>query len=239
MARTVYKCRLNEINRLTPTVRELKIEVLEPKGFHFQSGQFLMLQVPVPGQEKPAPRAYSIASDARVKGCAILLIKLFEKGKASDFVRGLKGGEEFNITGPFGRLLFQKPIAPQVLMLCTGAGLSQHIGFLRSHAHEFKDSKVTLLIGVWNETEMFYSEELDEIKKVSPNFKYEFVLDTPPATWTGKKGFVTDYIKDFDLKGIETLVYLCGNPAMIKNAQGLLKEKFQFDPKHVFAEAFN
>jgi CDP-4-dehydro-6-deoxyglucose reductase, E3 len=239
MARTLYKCRLREINRLTPTIRELKIEVLEPKGFQFQSGQFLMLQVPVPGQEKAAPRAYSIASDERVKDSATLLIKLFDQGKASDFVRNLKGGEDLSITGPFGRLLFKTPPPAQVIMLCTGAGLSQHVGFLRSHAHQFGTSKVTLLLGVWNEGEMFYQKELDKIKKIAPQFHYEFIVDTPSDSWKGKRGYVTDYLKDFDLKGVDTLVYLCGNPAMIKNAQGILKDKLLFDPKKVFAEAFN
>ncbi|MGE3973872.1 MAG: FAD-binding oxidoreductase [Bdellovibrionales bacterium] len=239
MARTLYKCRLKEIHALTDTMRELRIDVLDPKGFQFQSGQFLMLQVPVPGQDKPAPRAYSIASDAREKDKPTLLIKLFPQGKASDFVRQLKGGEELSITGPFGRLFFQSPIPPQVLMLCTGAGLSQHIGFLRSHAHQFGSSKVTLLLGVWNEKEMFYQKELEEIKKIAPTFNYEFVLDKPLSEWTGKRGFVTDYLKDYDLKTQETLVYLCGNPAMIKNAQGILKDELQFDPKKIFAEAFH
>lgn len=234
----IYKCRLASINDLTPTLRELKIEVLEPKPFEFKAGQFIMLQVPEQQTGKLVMRAYSIASDDREKNKFTLLIKLLEQGKSSDFIRELNGGEELLIKGPFGKLFFKIPSAKQAVLLCTGAGLSQHMSFLLSHIEECPDTKFSLLLGVWNENEIFYKKELDTMKARFKNFSFDYVVDKPLKDWKGKTGFVTDFLDDYDYKNIDTHIYLCGNPNMIKNAKGILIEENSFPPDRILAEAF-
>jgi ferredoxin-NADP reductase len=46
-------------------MRELSIQFIQPAGFKFQAGQFIMMQVPDPEKGKPTQRAYSLASDDR------------------------------------------------------------------------------------------------------------------------------------------------------------------------------
>lgn len=237
MARTIYEARLKRIASLTPLLRELVIEFVNPPIMEFQAGQFVMLHVPDEEAGKPSLRAYSLASDDRVKTQFTLLIKLFGEGKASDFIRNLKGGELLQFTGPFGKLLFRQPAAPQVVLMCTGAGLSQHMSFLLSHAERFPQSKFKLLVGVWNEGEIFYQTELEALKSRLNNFTYDFVLDKPTDSWKGKRGFVSDYIKDLNLQQTETDFYLCGNPAMIKGAKEILAQD-GFPAERIFAESF-
>ncbi|HEX4924139.1 MAG TPA: FAD-dependent oxidoreductase, partial [Bdellovibrionales bacterium] len=179
----------------------------------------------------------SLASDDRIKTQFTLLIKLFGEGKASDFIRNLKGGEPLQFTGPFGKLLFKQPAAPQVILMCTGAGLSQHMSFLLSHAERFPQSQFKLLVGVWNEGEIFYQNELEALKSKVKNFSYDFVLDKPADSWKGKRGFVTDYIKELGIDKTETHFYLCGNPAMIKGAKEVLAGS-NFPADRIFAESF-
>jgi NAD(P)H-flavin reductase len=236
VARTIFETRLRSITPLTPLLRELVVEFVNPPTMDFQAGQFVMLHVPDPEAGKPILRAYSLASDDRKKSEFKLLIKLFGEGKASQFIKNLKGGETLQFTGPFGKLLFKEPAAKQVLLLCTGAGLSQHISFLLSHGHKYPNSNFHLMIGVWNEGEMFYQKELSSLQ--IKNYKHEFVLDSPAENWKGKKGFVTDFLGQFDLKTTDTHVYLCGNPAMIKGAKEILIEKNQFPADRIFAESF-
>lgn len=237
MNRTIYKARLNSIKSLTPSMRELELEILEPATFQFISGQFLMLHIP--DQPKAALRAYSIASDHAQPNQAKLLIKLLNEGKASNFVKKLKGGETLELTGPFGRCVLQQPVKKNTFFICTGAGLSQHVSFLRSHTEELKDSKVRLLLGVWNENEIYYENELEELKKLYPDFQFDFVLDSPIKPWQGKTGFVTDYFKELKVMAPDTTIYLCGNPNMVQSAKKMLLEDLQFPKENLFVEAFN
>lgn len=237
MARTIYEARLKSNNILTPLVRELVVEFINPPHMEFQAGQFVMLHVPNPETGKPDLRAYSLASDDRVQNEFKLIIKLLGDGKASQFIKDLNAGTPLQFTGPFGKLIFKQPTAPNIVLACTGAGLSQHMSFLLSHGTRFPDSKFTLLVGVWNESEMFYTNELDALKKQIKNFHYEFVLDSPAPDWKGKKGFVTQFFDKLNINKDDTHVYLCGNPAMIKGAKATL-EQSQFPADRIFAESF-
>ena len=239
MAKVQWKCRLTQIRELTPSMRELSLEVLSPERLKFKAGQFVILHVPLPpGSSKPAPRAYSLASDAAKDGDFKLLIKLVPGGLGSEFIKSLKGGEELPFTGPFGKCLFHEPAPAQVLMISTGAGLSQHMSFLFSHAANSPQSKFHALIGVWNESEIFYRQELDALQTRLKNFRYEFVLDQGGPGWQGKTGYVTQHIDQFDYLRVPTMIYLCGNPAMIKGMKAMLAEK-GFPAESIVEEAFH
>jgi len=239
VSRVLYDCKLKAVRNLTPTLRELTVEFVNPTGFQFKAGQFIMMQVPDPEKGKPAQRAYSIASHQEQPEQIKLVIKVYEHGKASDFVKTLAGGEDLKVSGPFGRHFFILPAPPQVIFLCTGAGISQHMSYLLSHGEAMKNSHVKMLLGVWNKDEVFYEKELTDIKKVIPKFDYEFVLDKADPTWKGKTGFVTQYFHELPLKENDTLIYLCGNPNMIKSAKEILADQFQFPADRIIAEAFN
>jgi NAD(P)H-flavin reductase len=238
VAKIIYQTRLERITSVTPLLRELVFKVQTPSEFKFQAGQFVMMNVPDPGSEKPLLRAYSLASDDRDTRSFKLLIKLIEDGQASQFIKNLKNGDRVDFTGPFGKLFFKQPAAPRVVMLCTGAGLSQHMSFLLSHGSKFLNTDFHLFIGVWNESEIFYQKELENLKSQTlPRLKYEFILDKPKADWKGKVGYVTDELKNFNLVEPKTDVYLCGNPHMIKGAKEYLKN-LSFPTENLFAESF-
>lgn len=235
--RTVYKARLKSIRSLTPSQRELHVLIEDPQNFSFQSGQFVMLHVPVATQEKPVLRAYSLASDDHVKNEFKLIIKLLPEGigVASEYLRTLRGGEQLNFTGPFGKLLFKTPPPPQVLLFCTGAGLSQHMSFLLSHANQYPRTKYEMLIGVWNEEEILCKAELENIQRAVPSFNFQFVVDKASDSWTGLRGYITQYFDRYNLE--DTHIYLCGNPEMIKSAKAILEQK-SFPKDKLFSEAF-
>ncbi len=238
MSRILYDCKITAIRDLSPSVRELTIEFIQPKGFTFKSGQFVMMHVPDLERGKPAQRAYSIASSPQNPEVIRLVIKVYEQGKASTFIKNLKGGESLQMGGPFGRHFFHLPATPNIVFLCTGAGISQHMSYLQSHAADMKSSKVKMLLGVWNRSEIFYEKELSEVKKNIPGFNFEYVLDKSDEQWKGKTGFVTQYFDELLAGGTETLIYLCGNPNMIKGAKEILAAR-NFPADKIIAEAFN
>jgi CDP-4-dehydro-6-deoxyglucose reductase len=235
--RAIYQMRVTRIEDHTPSIRELTIETLEPSGFRFQAGQFVMLHVPTDG--KPALRAYSIASDDRNPRGFQLLFKSVENGLASRFVWDLKGGEVLNFTGPFGRVFFKEPPTEQIIFLNTGSGVSQHLSFLLSKAEKYPDLRYRMLFGVRNENEIYYQKQLDELTRKIPDFKYAFILSRPGESWAGRRGYVQNFIDEFEHLKIESTFYLCGNGAMIKDVKKQLIEGQGFDPKRILVEAFD
>ncbi|MFV8258039.1 FAD-binding oxidoreductase [Bdellovibrio bacteriovorus] len=237
-ARTIYHMRVEEIIDHTPTVRELVLKTETPNEFSFKAGQFVMLHVPQ-GEAKPALRAYSIASDDRTKNGFRLLFKFVENGLASTFVWQLKGGELLNFTGPFGKVFFQEPPTEQIVFLNTGTGLSQHLCYLLSKKEQYPNLRYRMLFGVRTEKDMYYQKEIEELQNALPDFKFEFVLSRPQDDWKGKKGYVQNFISEFDYKNIPTTFYLCGNGGMIKDVKHQLLEVDGFDKTKIWAEAFD
>lgn len=238
MARTNYQARLSALNSLTPTVRELEIDFIEPNSLPFEAGQFVMLHVPQEGETKPVKRAYSIASTDKTHSSLKLVIKLVEGGVASEYVKSLEAGATLELSGPFGKHFFKTPPTKNVIFLCTGAGVSQHYSYLVSKCEAFPEVNYMMLFGVWNEEEIFYKEKLEEAAQKIPNFQFEYVLDHAKEAWSGKTGFITHYLDELDCDFNESTFYLCGNPAMIKEVKGILAEK-DIGKEFIFAEAFH
>lgn len=221
----------------TSNVRELIIKTSEPANFKFRAGQFVMLHVP---QEsgKPALRAYSIASEEQETEGFKLLFKYVDNGVASKYVWALTGDETLQFTGPFGKVFFQEPPTEQIVFLNTGTGISQHLCYLLSKKSQYPNVKYRMLFGVRSEADRYGQPQLDPLVRELPDFKYEFVLSRPSPEWTGKKGYVQNFMKEFNYMEIPTTFYLCGNGGMIKEVKAIL-EADGFDKTKIWSEAFD
>lgn len=241
--RLIRKMRVARIADYTPQIRELFLECSEPNEFDFRAGQFIMLHVPPEGAvtdppTKPALRAYSIASTEHVRNGYRLVFKYVENGIASKYVWSLNEGESVDFTGPFGRVFFHEPPTEQQIFLNTGSGISQHFSFIESNIEKFPDLKYRLLFGVRTEADVYYREELERLKSQLKDFKYEFVLSRASDSWQGLRGYVQNHIDAFEFTKTPSTFYLCGNGAMIKDVKTKLNGA-GFDPKMIFAEAFD
>ena len=187
----------------------------------------------------PALRAYSIATtDHNTKGFR-LIFKFVDNGLASKYVWDLQEKAQLQFTGPFGKVFFQEPPTDQIVFLNTGSGVSQHYCFLESKMKEFPNLRYRMYFGVRYEEDIYYRNELDYLKRMLNNFTYDFVVSRPTENWTGKKGYVQNFLNETEYKSIPTTFYLCGNGAMIKDVKKELIEVNGIDPKRVWAEAFD
>ena len=237
MSRTIHQMKIVRLIDQTHNVRELHLKAVEPQEFQFRAGQFAMLHVPQ-AEGKPALRAYSIASDDRNKSGFTLLFKAVENGVASKFIWSLKGDEMLQFTGPFGKVFFQEPPTQQIIFLNTGTGLSQHLSYLLSKKEAFPNLRYRMLFGVRSQRDMYGQDLLNQLVQELPDFKYEFVLSRPEAGWTGKVGYVQNFMAEFAYLSQPTTFYLCGNGGMIKDVKAKL-EADHFDKTKIWAEAFD
>jgi NAD(P)H-flavin reductase len=83
----------------------------------------------------------------------------------------------------------------------------------------------TCLLGVSDETEVLYEDEIRAIPV--PNMKYVAAVSRPKGNWKGFKGRVTDYLRSMgeDYPWLKADYYLCGNGAMIDEVKRFLTEK--------------
>ncbi len=215
--RIIYKGQVEKIIDYTPDFRELWIQLTDPDEFSFRAGQFLMLHVPT--ESKPALRAYSIASSDKEKSQLKLIFKFVPKGVASEFVWTLTQNQEIQFTGPFGKVFFKEPASEQIIFLCTGSGVAQHICFIKSHAELLRDKNISFFMGLTSEKDIYFEEELEKVQSEFKNFKYAYVLSQGSANWKGLKGYVQNQISHLNYNKIPTDFYLCGNGTMIKQTK--------------------
>ncbi len=239
MSRVIFQSKVEKVIDHTKCVRELVIRWSEPAEMNFKAGQFVMLHVPDSSTGKPALRAYSIASSDQDKNFVRLLLRYVEGGKASQYVWNLKGGEDLQFTGPFGRVFFQEPVAERVIMLSTGTGLAQHLSYLYSKAELFPNTEFKLMVGVRYFEDIYLKAELDFLTKNLPHFSYDYVLSKPPVDWAGLKGHVQHHLGLLQPTFKPTQFYLCGNGHMIKDTKTLLFDNYGINKADVHVEAFD
>ena len=233
------KYKILQIKDHNPQIREILLTPESPSDLiTFKAGQFLTLKVPVKGQEKPALRAYSLASNDRDPSTIRFLLKAVPGGVATHYIWGAQSGDVLTLTGPFGRVLFATPPTEQVLFLNTGTGVAQHLSFLLSHGGQFPKTQFRMLFGLYDEEEAFYQNELEQLKSQIPNFEFHYVLSRPSSSWKGLKGFVQHHIEPFDCLKKPTQFYLCGNGLMIRETKELLLSQ-GLSKERIFSEAFH
>jgi len=106
--------------------------------------------------------------------------------------------------------------------------------------------KTVLLNGCSFMDELGYREELEAWEQ-DPAYRLSFVptisrpADPRNAGWTGRTGraeqVIADTCKEFGLRPDKTVVYICGNPEMILNAERTLMDR-GFPEFHVKKELY-
>ena len=194
MGKNLYPMRITALKDLTPRIRWLKLQNEGSETFTFRAGQFVNLQVPQGEGARPLQRAYSLASSEEDPDTFELLFSYVPEGKASRYIWDCREGDLLNFTGPFGRLFFKEPPSSRLVFLNTGTGISQHYAYLQSHKKKYPSLKGTLLFGLRYEEDLFYREEMENLKRDLPHFHCEYVLSRPTANWKGKSGYVQDFL---------------------------------------------
>jgi NAD(P)H-flavin reductase len=84
---------------------------------------------------------------------------------------------------------------------------------------------VRLYFGLRHVHDIFYREELDQIEKRLPNFRYQYCLSQPfPARWDGFVGRVTDVLGQELTPDVaaRSEAYLCGGHGLVDDAKSIL-----------------
>ncbi|MBI3336111.1 FAD-dependent oxidoreductase [Candidatus Peregrinibacteria bacterium] len=178
-------CKVEEVRFLTPHICSLSFQTEKP--FEFQGGQYINILIPDGSVEKAFSRNYSIATPPEKRPLELCFELV---GTGTSYLNRLKPGDTFKIRGPYGEFVFDSNPNRHFCYVGTGSG----IGPFRSIAFSsvFQNThpiSVTCILGVENEEEIPYRDELEKFALEKPTHHFIPVLSRPKSKdWKGKQG---------------------------------------------------
>ncbi len=219
-----FRAKIQQIRHLTPDIREMTLEMVEPSSLSFQAGQAIAVSVPDEVSGSPLLRYFSLASPPCSSTHLVLLLNSQDRGKGSTFLLEKNIGVEVQIFGPCGSFLLQHEPGKELLFVGTGTGVAPLWSMMATLLEKGTSQPIKLLWGLRGELDQYYLQELEAWTTQHKNFSYVLTLSKPNETWEGKQGRVTDLLQD--LTSVNNLaVYVCGNRAMVNEVNTLLMEK--------------
>lgn len=233
-----YDCRVLENVWVTPTV--FRIRFRPSKGFAYEAGQFVSVVVPDARSPRPLKRLYSLASppEEAMENGYELCVKFVPGGAGSEYLSGLRPGDEFQIVAPYGEYRYVAP-APgrSVCFIATGTGIGPIRAMALSEPYLLNPpSRALCLMGSRNEDEILYRKVLEAV-----GIETVYALSRPSPAWSGFHGRVTDYLRRLPSTWSwhTTDFYVCGNAAMIAEVRDILVGGHGVRPQAIRAESFS
>lgn len=237
-----YTSEIESIKDLTHDIKLVRFKFIEPKEINFKAGQYVQLQTkPYNGVKESVSRAYSIASSPYEKNYLELMIRLVPEGICTTWVHEhLQEKDIVKFIGPVGDFQLHNGDG-EIIMIAGGSGMAPMVALLEEIATKKITRKITYFFGAVTRKDLFYDDEMADLEKRVPNFKYIPALSAPEPedNWDGETGLITmpleNYLKDKD--NAKSQGYLCGSPGMINACMKVL-QKHGIDENRIFFDPF-
>jgi len=223
-----FKTKVAAIRDLTYDIKEVVLELLEPGEISLTAGKYV--QFVVPAYEltpDPVYRAYSVASPPSVKNRVELEIRLVPNGICTTYVfQHLKVGDAVTINGPYGEF-YLRDSDREILFVAGGSGMAPIKSLLTDMADKGINRNATYFFGARAVRDLFLVEEMRELEKKLPGFRFVPALSDPlpEDNWSGEKGLITQVL-DRNYSSLDHHeAYLCGSPGMIDASIKVLRSK--------------
>ena len=212
----------------------------------FEPGQYMTTGVFADG--KLWQRPYSVASAPLVAGTDgyEFYVRLVPIIRFTTLLWRLPVGHRMRMIGPKGKFLLEPNDRRTHLFISTGTGIAPFMSMLRDTLAGYRPRKTVVLHGCSYVDELGYRDELEALER-DPACPVTYVPtisrpnDPRNAGWRGRTGraenVVSEVCRDLNLRPERTVVYICGNPDMILNAESVLMEN-GFPEFHVKKELY-
>ena len=198
---------------------------------HFEPGQYMTIGVYA--DDRLYQRPYSVASapaDTGEEGFEFY-VRLVPILRFTTLLWRLPVGHEMRMIGPKGRFLLEPDDERTHLFVATGTGIAPFIAMSRHLLALGTPRRTVILHGCSHQDELGYQGLLDGWGR-DGTYPMTYVPtisrphDPRNAGWKGYTGraesVVLDVCREHGLAPEGTVVYLCGNPDMILNVEGVL-----------------
>lgn len=228
--------KVESLNYLNQKVLEAAFSFLPTDTFSYRPGQFINIKV-----DQSKFRSYSICGSVKSPDGTTTAVKIVaavgHDGLGSNFLKGLKVGDEVELMGPSGRFVLPEAekLAPTLVFVATGTGLAPIADMLDAlcDSKPPQVGRIDLFFGVRDDSELFYADKILNWSGALHNFKAKVCFSQAcqtsmpnlgPKIEANCQSRVTTAFKlaDYDLP--TTQFYLCGNPFMVSEMAKLLAD---------------
>lgn len=220
-----FTAKVSAVRQLTHDVRQIDLRLIEPAEIRFRAGQFVSFDVPDARTGRTVTRPYSIASPPSSIKTISLLLNLVPEGPGSNYLFGLREGDQTKFAGPAGNFYLRDDPTRELLFVATGTGIAPIRSMLSANAEHPTPSRMTLLWGLRSQRDLYYQDELARLSRDLPDTSHVVTLSRPEPGWGGPSGRVTTLLER-EIHDVKRLaVYLCGNSGMITEVTRIIQAK--------------
>ena len=235
-----FEAKLIRIRTLSKTTRDFRFRRLDGSGIQFEPGEFFRFSFS--DDQGKFERPYSLCDFTDGADDELdLLISVVDNGRASRYLFNCEEGINTRVTGPYGRLLIPRILPMRLFLVATSVGLAPFLPMLNPLGKHMVDSglEVILLLGARDRSEFLYRDELLAFSDKYPGFSLVLCYSREGGDLLPyeRHSYVTEQINSFKPDAGTDHFLLCGNPYMINDVYGLLKQN-GFKAKQVVREKY-
>ncbi len=237
---------IEKIEAETDEVRTFRLAPVQGEVPGFEEGQFFNMRiVRALGVIKPNFRSYSVLAPHAPRTISFG-VKL--EGAFTNFLFGMREGDGVELAGPFGKFVMERAmdeksgrgpaelaeadgkttrVPGQSVFLAGGIGITPLHCMAAGFTKKKGAGKSVLFYSNREEGRIAYRKSLDGLHGACPDFEVVYTLtgERIPESWTGERGRIDRAM--LDRHGVDFAhahFYLCGSPAFVKGAMGMLSE---------------
>ncbi len=229
---TPLKLTMQEVESLNDSTVNISFKVESEQPFVVIAGQFLRLHFTQDNGIETF-RSYSIANIFPEEKSTLdqveIAVSWVPGGLATEKLSNMKVGEQLEATGPYGRFCLLPDRHERYFLIATGTGVTPYRAMLKEIELRLQaGSEFYVVMGAQDETGLLYESDFVALEKHHENFHYVPCLSRKNRANPGpndQSGYVQTYLAGHEFDAENDIAYLCGNPNMVDEAFGLLKEK--------------
>lgn len=224
---TAPEFKVKSIYKGTPSLWVLEFEPVDGKMIDYTAGDYFFIRfqdADITGEGHPF--STSSALTPQFDNSIEFMIK--EAGDWTGSLGNIKEGDIAKLEGPYGHFLPERVDQGNqpFVLLGGGIGLTPVLSVARHEIFQKNSQREIFLVwGLAYEEDMFMLEELEEMKRLNPNFSYHIIFSNEEVEGY-PHGFITyDFLEEIGAaEHFDTAhFFVCGPPPMLNASRNLLK----------------
>ena len=197
----------------------------KPEGFEFKAGQFLTWSLidPPETDAEGTRRIFSIAS-----ACYEDDLMMTTRMRDTAFKRILNAmpeGAEIAINGPVGKLTLPEDESRPVVFLAGGIGITPFRSMALEATRTRPGQQIFLFYCNRRLAEAAFFDELRELEKINPRYKFIGALTAADQEWQGERGRIDREMIARHIEDLSAPIYYVAGPAvMTEGLKNMLDE---------------
>ncbi|MFT3987659.1 MAG: hybrid-cluster NAD(P)-dependent oxidoreductase [Aestuariivirga sp.] len=222
-----------------PDVKTFTFRPERPGWFRYLPGQFITLELPVPGE--PLMRTYTLSSSPSRPHAISVTVKAQKDSLGTRWMfNNLKPGSHLRAYGPAGDFTHHRHIASRYLFISAGSGITPMMSMLRWMADCEPNADVMFLNCARRPDELIFRRELEFLASRMPGLSLGLLVEERPPLhgWAGASGRIDSARLTMlapDFRGRE--VFCCGPDPFMSSVRTILEQN-GFAMAHYHQESF-